>query len=146
MDKSCADMPLSADELNNAHEDALMVAMQFFESRAVGKKAGEHILRLEKEMFKIMNEYKDLNCLESKELCIHLAETLFNLKLRALVQQQEISHHQSGFIPAFKREWEVFSASYEGTPKKGPMAAEVLANFYQTKLIEFLELFNVNLK
>lgn len=33
-----------------------------------------------------------------------------------------------------------------GTPKKGPMAAEVLANFYQTKLIEFLELFNVNLK
>lgn len=34
---------------------------------------GEHILRLEKEMFKIMNEYKDLNCLESKELCIHLA-------------------------------------------------------------------------
>ncbi len=33
-----------------------------------------------------------------------------------------------------------------GTPKKGPMAAEVLANFYHTKFIEFLELFNVKMK
>ena len=40
MDKSCTDMPLSTDDLVNAHEDALMAAMQFFESRAVGKNAG----------------------------------------------------------------------------------------------------------
>ena len=43
MDKSCKDMPLSTDELVQAHEDSLMVAMQFFESRAVGQKAGMKI-------------------------------------------------------------------------------------------------------
>ena len=58
MDQSCTDMPLSADGITQAHEDALMRAMQFFEKRAVGKKAKEYILRLEKEMMKILKALK----------------------------------------------------------------------------------------
>ena len=146
MDQSCTDMPLSADGITQAHEDALMRAMQFFEKRAVGKKAKEYILRLEKEMMKILNEYKELNYLESKELCTHLAETLFNLKLRALVNQEDTSYRQNGFMSTFKREWEVFSASYDGTPNKGPMAAEVLANFYLNSFMDFTGVFSVKLK
>ena len=68
MDQSCTDMPLSADGITQAHEDALMRAMQFLRKRAVGRKAKEYILKLEKEMMNILNEYKELNYLESKEL------------------------------------------------------------------------------
>ena len=49
-------------------------------------------------------------------------------------------------MSTFKREWEVFSASYDGTPNKGPMAAEVLANFYLNSFMDFTGVFSVKLK
>ena len=55
-----------------------------------------------------------MNILESKELCGHLADTLYNLKLAKIMDDESADVRESKFMVQFKREWEVFSASYEG--------------------------------
>ena len=103
----------SVEHLISCHETAQFNALQFYKKRAVGRQALDYQTELEIEMTKIFNEYKELNMLESKELCVHLAETLYNLKL-AHIMEEETAVRDSKFMVAFKREWEVFSASYEG--------------------------------
>ena len=98
-----------------------------------------------------------------------IVETLFNLKLQGLFDQQDIPYLHDDFILKLKHEWKVFSDSYEGTllfhvflqhstkncddwrcyvyasikttatPNKGSYAADVLASFYYIKFIDFLE-------
>ena len=144
MDSYCGknELPMESIQLQAFHDQVALKASQFYSARAVGMMAAEYQKRLESEINKLCKEYNDLNELESKEFCSHLAETIFGQKLASMLSDENLVS-ESNFITTFKKEWNEFSEKYNKTPSKGPAAQIVLSNFYFTRFLNSMELFSV---